>query len=115
MSVYPRAECRVCGRDSALNADEQIRRHKARTATGLITSGRCLGSSRPPAGEPPCDEDCGRKAGRMCWPEVYDPALPYASTYVCFDPEHQAEAAAWVKSKTGHEGVLVGRQAVARG
>lgn len=44
-----RADCRACGRNSSLNADEHIHPHRAGNA-------RCEGSSRPPAGEPPCDK-----------------------------------------------------------
>jgi hypothetical protein len=100
-----RNECRVCGRDSALNVDELVIPHGPRNS-------RCPGSHRPPVGEPPC-AFCGRMAGRVAWPEPYEPGKPHASTYVCFDPEHQREAIEWVKSVTGHEGVFIGREAKA--
>lgn len=102
-----RGECRVCGRDSAVNSDEEIHPHKGRTETGLLVSGRCPGSHRPPKDEPPCGMTCGRWAGRVSWPEPLDPGKAHASTLVCFDPEHRSEAAQWVKSITGHEGVFV--------
>ncbi|WP_157253134.1 hypothetical protein [Nonomuraea typhae] len=51
----------------------------------------------------------------MSWPEPYQPGQAHASTYVCYDPQHQREAAQWVKSITGHEGVFVSREAVAHG
>lgn len=109
----PRAQCRVCGRDSALNADEQIRPHKAVSKGGLLVSARCPGSGRPPADEPPCDHGCGRTAGRVSWPPDLtnlDMSQAHASTYVCYDPEHHAEASQWVKSITGHKGEFVGRE-----
>jgi len=106
VSSRRRAECRSCGRNLTLNQDDHIHPHKRLTTP-------CPGSGRPPAGEPPCDHDCGRKAGRVSWPEPYEPGKPHASTYVCYDPEHQAEARLWVKSVTGHEGVFIGRSAAA--
>ncbi len=108
MTSRRRAECRSCGRDSALNSDGLVQPHKA---DGV----RCDGSHRPPAGEPPCGFWCGRTAGRVSWPEPYQPGQAHASTYVCYDPQHQREAAQWVKSITGHEGVFVSREAVAHG
>lgn len=117
MTRQRRAECRVCGRDSAINQDEQVRPHNGSSKTGLLVSGRCPGSGRPPASEPPCDHSCGRTAGRVSYPPDLtkaDLSQAHASVYVCFDPEHHAEAAQWVKSVTGHEGVFVEMKARTR-
>ncbi|MER7361858.1 hypothetical protein [Nonomuraea wenchangensis] len=107
MSSMRRAKCRVCDKDSALNQDELVHPHGPHGS-------RCRGSHRPPAGEPPC-AFCGRMVGRVAWPEVYDPDRPHASTYVCYDPEHQREARLWVKTVTGHEGVFYGRETAVGG
>lgn len=101
--TMPRGECRICDRDSAVNTDEEIHTHKAGPA-------RCPGSGRPPKGEPPCGFTCGRMGGSVHYPaDLFTRAdlmkVSHAATYVCFDPEHQAEAAEWVRSKTGHKGV----------
>ena len=108
--IHPRAECRSCGRDSALTQDELIRRHFANDS-------RCPGSGRPPKGEPPCDFSCGGPmVGRVSWPANLmsaDLSTAHASTYVCADLGHQAEAAEWVRAQTGHVGVFVGRKQVA--
>lgn len=45
--------------------------------------------------------------GRVSWPEPYQPGQTHASTYVCADEGHQADASAWVESVTGHAGVFV--------
>lgn len=102
-----RSDCRVCGKDSALNSDELVQAHGPRGS-------RCPGSTLPPAGEPPCGFWCGRTAGRVSWPEPYQPDQAHASTYVCFDPKHQREAALWVKGVTGHDGVFISKEADAR-
>ena len=102
-----RSECRVCWRDSALNSDEMVQPHGPRNQ-------RCKGSGRPPFGDPPCGFGCGRMAGRVSWPEPYQEGQPHASTYVCYDPNHQAEGVVWVRSKTGHDGVFVGREALVK-
>lgn len=104
--IHPRAECRSCGRDSALTQENLIHGH-------LSGDSRCRGGGRPPAGEPPCDVVCGRMVGRVSYPPDLtsaDLSKPHASTYVCADTDHQAEAAEWVRSKTGRAGVFVGRE-----
>lgn len=110
--IRPRGECRSCHRDLSLTADETVTAHGAAAA-------RCPGSHRPPVGEPPCTMSCGRTAGSVSYPAdlIGTPNLmeiAHASTHVCFDPEHQPEAAEWVNQKTGHPGVFVPFKAVAR-
>jgi hypothetical protein len=51
--------------------------------------------------------------GRVSYPadlKSADLTRPHASTYVCADPYHQAEAIAWVRVKTGRAGVFVARK-----
>lgn len=92
--------CRKCGRPTYVRQDETVSPHKA--------SGQpCLGSNRPPEGEPPCSI-CGPSVGRVSWPEdLLNAKGATASTYVCTNPEHQEEAARWVEQITGHRGVFV--------
>lgn len=109
---HDRAECRICGRDSAINSDEEIRTHNGMDKAGFSTGRRCPGSGRPPKGEPPCGSRCGRLGGSVHYPAdlfaMADPlSVKHAATHACFDPEHQGEAAEWVRSKTGHKGVYV--------
>lgn len=110
IGVRPRAECRSCGFEYSLTNDDLIHRH-------LFEGSGCPGSGRPPAGEEPCGFWCGRMVGRVSWPADLasaDLSQGHASTYVCTDPDHHAEAAAWVRQKTGHAGVFVGRAELAR-
>lgn len=59
--------------------------------------------------DPTCAEQCDRYVGRVSWPPELDPGPndPSASTYVCADLAHQADAAAWVEAVTGRRGVFV--------
>lgn len=60
--------------------------------------------------DPTCSEQCDDYVGRVSWPVDLLNARPEegsASTYVCADESHQAEAAEWVESVTGHRGVFV--------
>lgn len=93
------APCRKCGRPTYVRRDETVSPHNAQGQP-------CPGSHRPPEGEPPCTVYCGA-VGRVSWPEDLYASGAHASTYVCANPEHQAEAALWVEAKTGHRGVFV--------
>lgn len=101
--------CRVCSRPVELRLDDTVKTHKYRGS-------RCDGSLQALAGEPPCALHCGREVGRVSWPADLDPAHQgaMASTYVCERPSHQREAAAWVREKTGHDGVFTEFKAAAR-
>jgi hypothetical protein len=60
--------------------------------------------------DPTCVDLCDRYVGRVSWPaDLHNahPDEPSASTYVCADEQHQADAAGWVESVTGHPGVFV--------
>jgi hypothetical protein len=96
-----RPRCRVCEKPVRVIDDGLAGAHN-------INGVRCYGYRRPIAGEPPCD-NCGPRVGRMSWPEDLRPAEGEgsASTYVCAHPDHQADAAEWVRSITGHKGVFV--------
>lgn len=67
--------------------------------------------------ELPCTAACSRYVGRVSHPADLTAESassgPTASTYVCRDPRHQAEAAEWVRATTGHAGVFVAFGAVA--
>lgn len=106
-SVHQRGDCRVCGKDRALTDDEVVIVHGP-------ARNRCRGSGWPPKGELPCGPWCGRMGGTVSYPPdlMTMPveqlmAMSHASTYVCRDPQHQAEAAEWVRATTGHTGVFV--------
>lgn len=59
--------------------------------------------------DPICTSGCLRYVGRVSWPADLKPGAgePSASTYVCADEAHQADAAEWVESVTGRRGVFV--------
>jgi hypothetical protein len=91
--------CRVCSKPVSLRGDwGTVKPHRNGGA-------ECEGSQQAPAGDPPCTVGC-REVGRVSWPPDLSGA-PMASTVVCERPEHQREAAEWVRSKTGREGVFV--------
>jgi hypothetical protein len=96
-----RPRCRVCKKLVRVTANGLVGSHQAK---GVC----CPGMRQPPAGDPPCG-NCGLAVGRVSWPEDLRPVggEGSASTYVCRREEHQAEAAEWVRSITGHEGVFV--------
>jgi hypothetical protein len=102
-----RPRCRVCNKPVRVIDDGLAGAHN-------VNGVRCHGYRRPVAGEPPCD-NCGPTAGRVSWPEdlrqIDGEGL--ASTYVCAHPGHQEEAAGWVRSITGHEGVFVPSRRIA--
>lgn len=97
-----RAPCRICGQRVYHRFDNIVSPHEA---NGAI----CPGTRRPPEGEPPCSVYCCRDAGFVCWPT--NPAdienNAHASTLVCANPQHQAEAIEWVRAITGHPGVFL--------
>jgi hypothetical protein len=98
--------CRVCSRPAQMRLDDTVKTHQ-------VGGARCDGSLQPPAGDPPCTLSCGRDVGRVSWPVALDPSRrgPMAATFVCERPSHQREAAEWVRSLTGHEGVFVASKA----
>lgn len=61
------------------------------------------------ARDPICSTRCLHYVGRVSWPVDLRPGAgePSASTYVCGDEGHQADAAEWAESVTGHRGVFV--------
>ncbi|MEV0994607.1 hypothetical protein [Nonomuraea sp. NPDC050202] len=66
-------------------------------------------SPRTARKDPICSGRCDNFVGRVSWPANLTPGKgePSASTYVCADATHQADAADWVESVTGHRGVFV--------
>lgn len=94
--------CRVCRKSVRPRADETVMAH-----------GSCEGSMQPPLGDPPCAR-CGPTVGRVSWPVDLAPAADAVSTLVCDSPRHQREAAEWVRSVTGHDGVFVEMRRVSR-
>lgn len=106
---YEDPRCRVCGnRVRVLDDGESAGAHTSRLgpvvkdSAGVVTGrGRCPGSYRPIAGEPPCTPTC-RTIGS--WGVPYVKGKAHAATHVCGDVEHQREAAEWVKSITGEWG-----------
>lgn len=110
---FDEPRCRVCGnRVQVRSGDDVAAAHRSRVAdwvrgpdgeprtdySGRRVRGRCPGSFRPIAGEPPCTPDC-RVVGT--WGVLYERGKPHASTVVCGSREHQREAAEWVRSITG--------------
>ena len=61
------------------------------------------------ADKDPICMSCRAWVGRVSWPADLNPRPndPSASTYVCADEAHQADAAEWVEAITGHRGVFV--------
>lgn len=98
-------KCRECGKSVRLRLDETAGQHKTRTPAGLEY--QCPGTGHPPAGDPPCLPTCVA-VGFLGWPTVgqLKAGTVHASTHVCDSPSHQAEASAWVRGITGHDGVF---------
>jgi hypothetical protein len=103
--------CRVCGKSPGIRlSDEMVKSHQNKGR-------RCVGSFRPPAGDPPCTLGCGPDAGRVSWPPDLrpGPGEPMASTYVCERSDHRADAVVWVRRQTGRDGVFEGSKVAVRG
>jgi hypothetical protein len=95
---YDKPRCRVCGQRVRMLVDETAGKHQRNGRT-------CTGWRHPIKDTPPCTDLC-RIIGEVGWPDPDEPDQPHASTVVCDSPTHQAEAAAWVKTFTGHLGVF---------